>query len=164
MLELDHKEGCVSKDWFFWTVVLEKTPESPLDCKIKGVNPKGNEPWIFTVRTIIEAPILRSSDVKSRLIGKTLMLGKTKGKRRREQQRMRWLDNITEPMDVSLSEPWELVMDRDAWCAVIHGFAESDPTERLNWTELRSGLNLSTTLKVLQPSYSKETLPWCLRW
>ena len=86
MWELDHKVGWVLKNWCFWTVVLEKTLQSPLDCKeIKSVNPKGNQPWIFIGRTDAEAEtlILWPSDAKSQFTGKTLMLGKIEGKRRR---------------------------------------------------------------------------------
>ena len=108
MWELDHKGGWVLKNWCFWTVVLEKTLESPLDCKeIKSVNPKGNQPWIsFIERTEaeVEAPILCPRDAKSWLTGKDLMLGKTEGGRRRGWQRMRWSDGITDSMDMSLSK------------------------------------------------------------
>ena len=94
MWELDHKESWVPKNWCFWTVVVEKTLESPLDCKeIIPVNPKGNQSWIVIRRTDaeVEAPTLWPPEVKSWLAERTLMLGKTEGKRRREQQRMRWL-------------------------------------------------------------------------
>ena len=105
MWQLDHKESWALKNWYFWTVILEKTLESPLDCKeIKPVNPKGNQSWIFTGRTDAkaEAPILVHLMQRTDSLEKTLMLGKIKGRRRREWQRMRWLDGITDSMDVSL--------------------------------------------------------------
>ena len=98
MWELDHKENWAPKNWCFWTVVLEKTLESPSDCReIKPVNPKGNKPWILIGRTDAEAeaPILWPPDAKSRLIRKTLTLGKIEGRRRRGRQRMRRLDGTT---------------------------------------------------------------------
>ena len=90
MWELDHKEGWVPKNWCFQTVVLEKTLESPLDCKITPVNPKGNQAWIFTGRTVAEAeaPILQPPDAKSQLVGKEPDIGKFEGRRRREWQRI----------------------------------------------------------------------------
>ena len=126
MWKLDYKKGWAPENWCFWTVVLEKTLESPLDSKeIKQVNSKGNQCWIFIGRTDVdaEAPIFWLPDVKSQLTRKTLMLGKIEGMKRRRWQRISWFDGITDSMDMSLSKLQNMVRDREAWHAAVHGIS-----------------------------------------
>ena len=128
MWELDHREGWAPKSWCFQTVVLEKTLESQLDSKeIKRVSPKGNEPWVFIGGLMLKLKLQYLGYLVQRTnpLEKTLMLGKSEGKRRTGQQKMSWLDVITNFLDMSLGQFGEIVKDGEAWCVEVPGVAQS---------------------------------------
>ena len=151
MWELDCKESWAPKNWYFWTVVLEKTLESPLDCKeIQPVHPKGDQSWVFIGRTDVEAetPILWPPDVKSWLIGKDSDAGKDWGREKgmTEDEMFGWHHRLH---GHGFGWTLGLVMDREAWRAMVHGVAKSR-TWLSDWIQLNWGMSVASNFSAVE--------------
>ena len=158
MWEVDHKEGWALKNWYFKTVVLEKTLENPVDSKeIKPVHPKGNQSWIFTEGLMLKLNLQYFGHLMWRVdsLEKTLMLGKIESQRTRGWQRMKWLDSITNSMDMSLNKFQEIVVNRGAWLAAVYGVTKNW-TWLSNWTTPMPSIGFSEIEVDTDKSSSQE--------
>ena len=153
MWELDYKENWAQKNWCFWTVVLEKAFESPLDCKeIQPVHPKGDQSWVFFGGLMLKLKLQYFGHLMRRAdsFEKTLMLGKIEGRRRRAQQKMRWLDGITDSMDISSGDWWWTGKPGVLQSMGLQRVGHDWGTE-LNWTKLMMGVAVSSENLLMGP-------------